>query len=143
MDESKVKFDEYLVAPLSVKATRETVATKTYYFVNNKNWSNVYSYSWKYDSDSDSTVETQGAFPGVPAKKVGTTTKYDGQKYDVYAVEIPVNDNFFVLSEGTDHGQQSDDIRVRYYYGANMIRLNVDNLTQFDFCNPETDIIFE
>lgn len=115
---------------------------RIFYFVNNKNWGNVFLYSWKNDPATNSDVPAITAFPGVKLDKPVGTTKINGQDCDVYAIEVDMNDIGFVISAGGNHDQQTNDIRNRSYDGANMIVLTEKNNASVIHCDPTKDISF-
>ncbi len=95
--------------------------TKTIYFQNNKNWSDVKIYYW-YSNGVSGTGEytwTNSAFPGESMTKVGN----DGT-YDVYSFELPVYASGFVINNGksaTDSGKlQTVDIKGSQIIDGNM-----------------------
>ena len=101
--------------------------TQEVYFINNKDWKNVYAYTW--EKNGSTVTERKGAFPGTQElQKVGTTYTLDGKPHDVYKVDINSKDQGILFNEGFEHGQQSSDVSLQYKWGgANAISLDKDN----------------
>lgn len=103
-------------------ATNDTTNNKearTVYFINNKNWDDVYSYSWNADGSSV-------AFPGSEMKEIGTTGIL-GTSYSLYSTTVYTDtaDNI-LFDTGFEHGQQSSDIDLTKT-SANCFYLDNDN----------------
>ncbi len=98
-----------------------------YYFINNKDWDNVYAYTW--EKNGSTVIERKGAFPGTQEiEKVGTTYILDGKPHDVYKVVVNDKDQGILFNEGFEHGQQSSDVSLQYKWGgANAISLDENN----------------
>lgn len=80
-----------------------TDTTKTIFFINNKCWDEVYDYTW--DANGEDV-----AFPGEEMTAVGTTDVL-GTSYSVYTATVNSDDSV-IFSEGFDHGQQSNEIKL-------------------------------
>lgn len=89
-----------VTASAAVPTTADT--SRTIYFINNKEWSDVYDYTWGTGSDNV-------AFPGSPMDMVGTTTVL-GDSYDVYSTTVDTNSKILFDEGKTEHGQQSNDL---------------------------------
>ena len=105
----------------------KTASANEYYFINNKDWDNVYAYTW--EKNGSTVIERKGAFQGTQElEKVGTTYTLDGKPHDVYKVVVNDKDQGIIFNEGFEHGQQSSDISLQYKWGgANSISLDKDN----------------
>lgn len=89
-----------VTASAAVPTTTDT--SRTIYFINNKEWSDVYDYTW-------GTGSNNVAFPGSPMDMVGTTTVL-GDSYDVYSTTVDTNSKILFDEGKTEHGQQSNDL---------------------------------
>ena len=93
--------------------------TRTVYFINNKEWKDVYSYTWSEDG-------SDVAFPGKEIFQVGTTDIL-GTSYELYAVDVYTDECTNILfDQGFEHGQQSSDIDLTETC-ANCFYLDKDN----------------
>lgn len=112
------------VSASAAEVPTDSISTRTIYFVNNKDWADVYEYSW-----NSATKTENAAFPGVELEAVGTTDVL-GTSKEVY--EFTVNTNEFdsiIFSEGTEHGQQSKDLNLNWTQ-TNGFCLDKDNYLQ-------------
>ena len=95
-----------LVGSFSVSAAETEDGTKTIYFLNNKDWEEVYAYTWSNDGVA------VASFPGEKLDTVGTIGYMCGGIFNVYAVEITDGVENVIFSEGFEHGQQSTTVSV-------------------------------
>lgn len=91
----------------SAATTEDESTTRTFYFVNNKGWTDVYDYVWSGD-------EANAKFPGEEMELVGTTT-YNTNEYDVYACDVDTAKyDSIIFAEGKDHGQQTKTLNFSW-----------------------------
>ena len=138
-------FDKTVINPVSTEAGNDEVAvasalstvnenTATYdyysklFFINTKDWENVYAYTWSEEGVAPAS------FPGEELELIGHLRVWnnDIRDYEIKEVYILENlgdeDDFVVFSEGFDHGQQSNDVCIKYKWGGyNEVRLDENN----------------
>ena len=117
-----------LVGSFSVSAAETEDGTRTIYFLNNKGWEDVYAYTYSEEGVAEVS------FPGEELELIGHIKVWnndirDYELKEVYLVEdLGDEDDFIIFSEGYDHGQQSNDISIKYKWGGyNVIDLDVNN----------------
>lgn len=115
------------------------------YFINNKDWENVYAYTYSEEGVAPAT------FPGDKLEPVGHINVWNNEIRDyelkeVYLVEnLGDDDDFIIFSEGFNHGQQSNDISIKYKWGGyNVVDLDANNKGLIGhFFNPDEIIPIE
>lgn len=156
LDENNTSIVGHFFDPSTIKEFQKPSEsidyTKKLYFINNKNWENVYAYTYKYIDEKgpkdESNVLKDKDFPGEKLESVGKikwwneeTRSYEMK--DVYEVnDLGADDDYIIFSQGFDHGQESKPILIKYKWGGyNVVSLDANNIgTLGHFFNPN-DIV--
>ena len=94
--------------------------TRTVYFINNKEWNDVYGYVWGEAGDITKS------FPGEELEPLGTTTEL-GTAYEVYSMTVKVDEVKGILFDaGAEHREQTPSI-VLDKTPVNCFYLSLDN----------------
>ena len=91
--------------------------TQTYYFVNNKNWHNVYAYTWYYELDGSATNSEN--WPGKAMDYLETNE----EGYDVYSIEVSSDMDYIIFNMGSSQ-EQTVDVLLSDYEGYNAFSLS-------------------
>ncbi len=122
------------------------------YFINNKDWDDVYAYTYKYIDENgpkdESNVLKDKDFPGEKLESIGKiqwwneeTRSYEMK--EVYEVDdLGDEDDYIIFSEGGNNKQESKPIFIKYKWGGyNVVCLDVNNCGAVGhFFNPN-DVI--
>lgn len=95
----------------------ENKPTKTYYFINNKNWHEVYAYTWYYEINGSATNSKD--WPGEEMNLVGT----NDEGYDVYSIDVSSDMDYIIFNMGSSQ-EQTIDILFDDYEGYNAFMLS-------------------
>ncbi|MGN0477151.1 MAG: leucine-rich repeat protein [Ruminococcus sp.] len=127
-EDTEVKWNNVVVSEgndclLNAMFEFELETTRTYYFENNRNWNQVYAYTWYYNKTSSSAVKTK-EWPGEKMNYVGKSS--DGN--DIYSIDISSNMDYIIFDMGSSQ-EQTIDIAFENYKDCNAFRLspNMEN----------------
>lgn len=88
----------------AVTSGNTTDTSRTIYFINNKDWSDVYGYAW------DASGSVTKDFPGEELTALGTTTQL-GTSHEVYSMTVnPKVVKGVLFDAGGEHREQTPDI---------------------------------
>lgn len=156
---------------VAVSATDNNLKSADFavYFENQKNWNQVWAYTWmEKDIKDPVTNEVIGTevsevvpFPGVELSEVGTTTfidkveypdatehgifEYKCEEYKQVMEDKTYDRAFVIFNQGFEHGQQSSAIHIgKFFSDIHLVGLDKDNnATIAHFVSPEYIFLFD